>query len=571
MDHQPLLPWKHSRLGPGLAWGDANGDGDPDLFVGGAAGQSGRLYVNRDGKLVQRKRRGPWKMDAGHEDMGVIWVDVNGDGDSDLYVASGSSEHRPGSSELGDRVYLNNGAGRFRLAPAKVLPEDRTFSGTVCSVDYDRDGDSDLFVGGRMVPRHYPDSPPSRLLENRNGRFVDITDEVAPELAKAGMVTGALWTDVNGDGWMDLMVVLEWGPIRYFENQDGTKLVEKTADVGLSESSGLWNGITGTDVNGDGRMDYVVSNFGRNSRYHASANRPYVLYAGDLDGDGDRELVEALYQGETLYPVRGRDMLARVMPFVESKFETYKTYSEATLSDIVPEKRLGRARRLEVRRLSSVILENREGRDGGVQFRVQPLPQEAQLSPGFGVVTSSFDEKPGPDLLMAQNFFGTESWITTGRIDGGVGVLFGGGSSGSFRAMSAKKSGLFLRGDMKAAANADVNGDGRPDVVIARNNGKQVLLTHRSDEEASPLEIRFARPDKTTIAGTRVTGVVNGSVQWSREVYAGSGYLSQSFPRLYVTPAPDRSEITLRVRWPDGTTTRRTVRDPHGKQIICRP
>jgi len=560
MEVQPLLPWKHSRLGPGLAWGDPNGDGTPDLFVGGAAGEAGRLFINRDGKL-EPSGKGPWHADADHEDMAALWIDVNGDGDQDLFVASGSSEFRSGAPELEDRIYLNDGDGTFSAAPEKMLPAARVYSGSAAAVDYDRDGDLDLFVGGRMVPRHYPETPRSRLLENRDGRLVDVTGEIAPGLERTGMVTSALWTDANDDGWVDLMLTAERGPIRYFVNRGGKKLVERTKEAGLADTNGLWNGITGTDVNRDGRMEYVVTNFGRNTRYHASPDRPYLLYHGDFNGDGRRELVEALYEGKTLYPYRGRSFSARSMPFIKEKFKTVRSYAQASLSDVYTDDKLRKAGRLAVNRLDSVVLINREK---GL-FDVRSISVEAQFAPGFGVVASSFDGCPGPDLFLAQNFFSTHPEI--GHMDGGVGLVMTSENRDRFRAVSPGRSGISLSGDMMGAAAADVNRDGRPDLAVSRNDAGLVLLKQQSTNDRPPTRIRLIPGEDGTIAGTRVTLRSGDRILGAHEVYAGGGYLSQSSPIIYTVLPPDLNRFTIRTRWPDGTVQQTQVRRARPERI----
>jgi len=565
MDHQSLLPWQHSRLGPGLAWGDANGDGDPDLFVGGAAGQSGRLFINRDGRLQARKKKGPWKRDADHEDMAVLWIDVNEDGHRDLFVASGSSEFKAGAPEQADRIYINRGDGTFKKPAERWLPFARVYSGPAAAVDYDRDGDLDLFVGGRLVPRSYPDPSRSRLLENRDGRFVDVTGTVAPGLRTVGMVTGALWTDVNGDGWMDLLLTREWGPITYFQNTGEGPLVEKTAAAGLENTSGLWNGITGTDVNRDGRMDYVVTNLGWNTRYNASPDRPYLLYSGDFNGDETSELVEALYDGEELYPMRELPILSYVFPFLQKEFKTFKSYSKSTLTDLFPPEKLQNARRLKVTELKSVVLMNQP--DG--TFQVRPAPVEAQVSPGFGAVSTALDGRPGEDVFMAQNFFSPHP--ETGRMDGGIGVLLSRRRNGTFDAVAPGESGIALTGDMMAAASADVDGDGWPDVAVSRNDDSVVLLNHRRGGGRAggtpPIRIRLRQDGSPAPPGTRVTLVAEGRVRGVRERYAGEGYLSQSSNEMYVQPPSGLKSWTVRVRWPDGSIQRKTVQASDGNLV----
>ena len=275
---QPLLPNKLSQLGPGIAWGDIDGDGDDDCFYGGAAGSNGRLIRN-DGNDIffeGAQNRKTFRQDAPCEDMGVLMLDVDADGDLDLYVVSGGVEAEL-PQQLQDRVYLNDGNGNFTRAPQDVLPKMQTSGGIVVGADYDRDGDVDLFVGGRVIPGKYPLLPRSYLLENIGGEFSDATAEVAPAIARTGLVTGAVWSDANDDGWPELLVTHEWGPVRFFRNEHG-KLVEKTETAGLVERIGWWNGISPGDLNGDGQIDYVVTNFGLNTKYHASAEKPALLY-----------------------------------------------------------------------------------------------------------------------------------------------------------------------------------------------------------------------------------------------------------------------------------------------------
>lgn len=307
---QPLLPNKLSQLGPGIALADYDGDGDDDLFVGGAAGHPGRIY-----QLVGSEYRldpvfsQALQAHSASEDMGALWIDVEGDGDLDLYVVSGGVECEPGAAVLRDRLYINEGLSNgLRLAAGDAVPVDGISGSCVVAADYDRDGDLDLFVGGRAVPGAYPLAPPSRLLRNdsegRQPRLTDVTAEAAPGLLDAGMVTGALWTDANGDGLPDLMLTVEWGPVRLFQNT-GTTLVEMTRQAGLGDRLGWWNSIAGTDLDHDGDIDYVVTNFGLNTKYHPGFDHPYRIYFADFDGDGHRDIVEAKSKDDHLLPVRG--------------------------------------------------------------------------------------------------------------------------------------------------------------------------------------------------------------------------------------------------------------------------
>ena len=269
---QPLLPNRYSQLGPGICWGDIDSDGDDDLWMGGARDQPGQIHRNDgDGKFTKLDFSAA-NADKGSEDMGGLWLDTDSDGDLDLYVVSGGVECNHGTKVLRDRIYLNDGKGQLTKAADDHLPDNFDSGSSVVAADYDRDGDLDLFVGGRIIPGLYPVTPNSRLLQNEAGKFGDATDGVEG-LKEIGLVTGAVWSDVDNDGWIDLLVAQEWGPIKYFRNDEG-KLVDQTSEAGLSDVLGWWNGITAIDVDNDGDMDFAATNFGLNTKYHASVKRP---------------------------------------------------------------------------------------------------------------------------------------------------------------------------------------------------------------------------------------------------------------------------------------------------------
>ncbi|MCB1232070.1 MAG: VCBS repeat-containing protein [Verrucomicrobiae bacterium] len=296
---QPLLPHQHSQLGPGLAWGDADGDGHADLFIGGPKGEPGRLLLSRGldarGEPVFALRtKEPIAGDADREDLGMLWFEADGDGDLDLYVVSGSVECEPGEAELADRLYLNEGDGEFVDASERLPdPSDHRFASgsVVTAADFDRDGDLDLFVGGRVVPGEYPVAARNRLLVNDgNGTFTD--RGAAFGLEETGLVTSALWTDVDADGWIDLLVAHEWGAIRLFRNREGS-LMDDTESAGLAEATGFWNSLAGRDLDGDGDIDLVAGNLGHNTKYHASPELPEIIYYGEFGGEGKKNLIEA--------------------------------------------------------------------------------------------------------------------------------------------------------------------------------------------------------------------------------------------------------------------------------------
>jgi hypothetical protein len=552
---QRLLPNRLSRLGPGMASADVDGDGDEDLFLGGAAKQAGRISFNdgRGGFSPGPER--PFSGDAACEDMGVLFFDADSDGDADLYVVSGGVEAKPGDDRYLDRLYLNDGSGGFEKAPDDTLPDLRESGGVAVCADYDHDGDLDLFVGGRVVPGKYPLPASGRLLRNDGARFQVDADGAPTEFEELGLITGALWSDVDDDGWTDLLITLEWGPVRWFRNDEGT-LVDQTGEANLGEITGWFNGISGRDVDGDGDIDYVVANFGLNTKYHASVDHPATLFYGDFMDRGYSCVVEATFEDEMLYPVRGRSCSINAMPSLIEHFPTFEKFAGAELDGIYSAEKLSDAYRVEANTLASILLVN----DGEGHFQVQDLPRLAQISPAFGVALSEFDGRPAPDLVLAQNFFGPQR--ETGRMDGGLGLFLAGNDEGdafSFRPVWPHKSGIVVPGDATSLVTTDLNGDDRLDFVMGVNNGNAVAYVNRGENAADTLTVRLAGGHgNPTAIGARVTVVLADETSQTAEVYGGSGYLSQSSAALVFGLGETGRVERIRVRWPDGESTSHT-------------
>ena len=549
---QPLLPWRLSQLGPGLAVGDVDGDGLEDLYLGGAAGQGGQLCVRDKQGRFRLSPQPCFEEDKAGEDAGACFFDANGDGTLDLYVVSGGVECEPGDPVLRDRLYLNDGHGHFRKAPRGSLPDERDSGSVVAAADFDRDGDLDLFVGGRSIPGAYPLAAPSHLFVNDGGKFTDRTEDLAPGLRRLGMVTSAVWSDVNNDGWLDLLVTLEWGSIQLFLNQQG-RLEEGTSAAGLAGLRGLWNGIAAGDVDGDGDIDFVVTNLGLNTRYHATPEYPAVLYYGEFDDSGTHHLVEAYYENGVLLPVRGKSCVAAAIPSVAARFATFASYARASLADIYPAPLLERARRFEANTLESGVLLN----DGAGHFQFRPLPRLAQAAPGFGVVLTDIDGDGVPDLYLAQNFFSPQP--ETGRMDGGLSLLLRGNGDGTFTPIPPKRSGLLVPGDAKSLVVTDLNGDGWPDFVVGVNDGEPMAFENRGASKNRVVNVRLAgRPGNPTAIGARVTLTRTDGQTQTVEAYAGGGYLSQSSAVLTFGLGETNQVKAIRVRWPNGVITSAT-------------
>lgn len=307
---QVLLPRRLADSGPGLVVARVTGEAADQIAVSG---------------VIFTKQNNVWKASDGPgttagAGLMPLFFEANGDGHPDLYLIMGGVTSRKGDPSLQDKLYFGTENGTFVPAPSDALPANPDSSGVVIAGDFDGDGRLDLFVGGRVVPQRYPKSPHSALLHNENGRFINVTDQIAPGLATIGLVTAALWTDVDGDGKLDLLVATEWGPICYFHN-NGKQLIDETEKAGLSAMKGWWTSISGADLNGDGTIDYVVGNFGLNIKYHANAAQPVVLYSGNLDGTGKFGIAEGMYEGDKLYPVRGRSKMGYAFPFIRKKIQ----------------------------------------------------------------------------------------------------------------------------------------------------------------------------------------------------------------------------------------------------------
>jgi hypothetical protein len=470
---QRLLPRRLGLAGPAVAVADVNGDGIPDVFVSGTNGQSGVLYLGQPDGSYKPAPSQPWADVKDIDDVGAAFFDATGKGHADLYISSGGVRHDRGDPALDDRLYLNDGKGNFTLAPAGMVPEDSESTSVVAAADFEGSGRQGLFVGGRVIPGRWPSAPRSFLFRNVGGRFVDVTDDVAPGLRNIGMVTAAVWADVDHDGRPDLLLATEWGPIVYFHNT-GHGLENWTKKAGLADRTGWWSSLAVADLKGDGHLDIIAGNVGLNTKYHATPSEPTVLYSGDLDGSGREQLVEAQYEGGKLYPVRGRSKLAYAFPWIPKKFPTFESYAHATVPEIFSAEKLAKAQRYAANELASGVYFQKP--DG--TFEWKPLPSVAQISPINGIVARDLDGDGVVDLYCVGNNFGPEP--STGRFDGGVGTLLKGDGKGGFTPVPAWKSGLLAAGDARSAIAVALPGAKNiPSILVTQSNGPLLLFTPR--------------------------------------------------------------------------------------------
>ncbi len=486
---QPLLPNKLSQLGPPMAWGDVDQDGDADLYVGEGADWMGMLYVNRGNFQFEPKPQIAFARDDACEDSAAIFFDANGDGHLDLYVGSGSVESDLGSENYRDRLYLGDGKGGFRSPADGWLPELTFSTGAVAASDFDHDGDLDVFVGSRSIPGEYPLAPEHALLLNEGNRFTNALEPLAKDIADAGMITAAVWADIDADGWEDLLVATDWGPVRLYLNRQG-QLFEATATWELDRWSGWWQSLAAADVDGDGDVDLVAGSFGLNTKYKASREKPVLVYYGEYGDSGRKNLIEAGFEEEVLFPLRGKSCSSAAMPHLAKQFPTYELFAKATLPEIYTPQCLSEAERFEVNTLESACFLN----DGNGRFELVPLPRQAQLAPIFDVAIADFNGDAVPDLFLGQNFFSPQR--ETGPMDGGVGVVAVGRGDGSFTVLRPNEAGVVVPGDTKAVAAIDIDGDGRKDLSVATNAGRLRLFRRQTtDNTAAPSKV--VSEDKT--------------------------------------------------------------------------
>ena len=460
---QPLLPYLLSSQGPPLAVADVNGDGLDDVFIGGAAGVPGKLFIQqKDGSFVESTQGQPWVTDKKYEDWGALFFDANGDGLPDLYVASCGYALAPTSELLQDRIYINQGGGRFAKDP-RALPEMHTCTAAVAAGDFNGDGKVDLFVGGRLSPRNYPNPTRSYLLRNDGGHFTDVTEAMAPELVHpGGMITAAVWMDFDGDGRLDLVTAGEWMPLQFYHNE-GTGFRDVTATRGLPPLRGWWYSLATADWNHDGHPDLVAGNLGLNYSYTSSQRSRFGVYAADFTGNRTTDIVLTQEINGTEYPVWGLAQLGQAIYPLAIRFPSYAAFSEASIPQMFGASQLQQAVHYQTDTLASVYLQN----TGDGTFTLSSLPNLAQISPIKGIAIDDVDGDGNLDLIVAGNLYEAEP--NTPRADAGNGLWLRGDGQGHFTPVPAVESGFLAPLDVTGLA------------LIKTPTGKAVLVANHGD------------------------------------------------------------------------------------------
>ena len=555
-NRQPLLTTRFDRRGPALAVADLNGDGQNEVVVGGSSrtpitalvrSTSGRYESNGALGDVAQTATGP-----------MLLIEVNGDSRPDVLLTQAGTEFNAGAEAYQPKLLLNDGRGGWTLAGADVLPSFPVSVGALAAADFNRDGRLDVFVGGRVEPGKYPTSPRSGLWLNRGGRFEDVTATVAAELAVVGMVTSAVWSDVDQDGWIDLVVTTEWGGVSAWRNESGRTLHNASEEWGFtSAGTGWWTSVASADFNQDGRPDFALGNVGLNTPYRASPEHPALLFRGNFVGRGRSapKLIEAYYQGDRLYPRQTLKALAGEIRTLTRTFRRNDDYAAATLEEVFTPEILAAADRYAATELrSGVLLSDASGR-----YRFQPLLRETQIAPMQGLVAGDVDGDGHADIYAVQNSFAPASVV--GRFTGGLSQLLRGDGRGGFAAVDPAQSGLVVTGDAKALVCTDLNADGWPDFVTTRNNSSTKAFQNQPIAGRRMFNVRLRGPvGNPSGVGARVALEVPGTPLQAAEVGAGGGYWSQSDGSVFFGLAASTTGAEIKVRWPDGSVSAHSVR-----------
>jgi enediyne biosynthesis protein E4 len=553
-EEQPLLARRLSQGGPGICWADLDGDGWEDLVIGSGKGGRPGAYRNNGRGGFLRWQGPPFDQPVPRDQTTILgWRKRNGQ----TVLLAGSSNYEDGFSE-GSCVRQYDLAGQ---AIDDTFPGSDVSVGPLALADVHGEGNLDLFVGGRVGSAKYPAPVSSRMFRGDGARFV-IDEENSRSLAQVGLVSGAVCSDLDGDGWPDLILACEWGPLKVFRNDHGRLTpwdapltfqsppsTLNPAPSSLSQLTGWWNSVTTGDFDGDGRLDLVAGNWGQNTRYQSHRTQPLQIFYGEWRIPGRIDQMEAYYDSglKKVVPVCTFD-IAKSMPWIAERFTTYEAFGKAGMSEILGD-RLKTTRVLQANWLETTVFLNR-----GDHFEARALPLEAQLAPAFGISVGDMDGDGCEDIFLAQNFSAVDG--DTIRYDAGRGLWLAGDGSGNFRAVPGQESGVKVYGDQRGCALCDYDGDGRVDLVVSQN-AAETKLYH--NERARPgLRVRLSGPAGNPWAiGASLRLQFGQRLGPAREIHAGSGYWSQDSP-VQVLGGPE-APTRLAVRWPGGKTTTAAV------------
>jgi hypothetical protein len=522
---QKLLPHKFSEFGPALAAGDINGDGLDDLVCGGSSGYSTMLFLQTGAgtfasKELSHTRGSTNEQTKPGEDMGIVLFDADADKDSDIFIAGGGYEHAPNDVAYGDKLYINDGKGRFAM-DSLAIPKNFTSKSCVRAADFDKDGDLDLFIAGRVEPGNYP-KPVSCFIYRNDSKpgkvqFIDVTSSVAPALNKIGLICDAIFTDFDNDGWSDLILAGEWMPLTFLKNTNG-KFTNITRQTGISDKAGWFTSIVPGDFDNDGDMDYIAGNLGLNSFYRASDQYPIRMYAKDFDNNGVYDAIPTLYlpassdnpqRNEYIAAMRD-DVVKQIVGF-KAKYPNYKAYAAAPFDQMFTKEEMKDALVVKANFLAHCIIKNL----GNGRFVMQQLPMQTQISCINGMLVQDYNGDGNMDVLINGNDYGTE--VSVGRYDGCNGLLLLGDGKGNFTPASILQSGIFIPGNGKSLVQMQ-SASGGCLLAAGQNRGPLKIFTLKKQVKCLP------------VTATDVQALIkykNGKTQL-REINYGASFLSQS-------------------------------------------
>ncbi|MEO6960450.1 MAG: VCBS repeat-containing protein [Puia sp.] len=470
-----LLPFQLSKTGPCIAKADVNRDGLEDIFVGATSGQESVLYLQKTDGSFKKSSSQPWNNKKDIDNTDALFFDADGDGDLDLYLVSGGAQYTEGSENYQDRFFENDGKGNFREV-LNALPHETISGSCARAADIDQDGLPDLFVGGMYTPGRFPVAPESVILKNNSKRgsirFEKDTISQDAALKNMGMVTDAVWTDLNKDGWPDLIVVGQFMPIKIFENRRG-KLQDASAEYGLSNTNGWWRRIIAGDFDNDGNPDFVIGNARLNTPFHASQQEPLTILYGDFFYKGVVDPVLCYYNGGKNYPWYSKDEITKAIPSIQNQFLHYEDYARATVSDIFSKEQLANSSTVEIKMLQSVFLR----RTGNRGFSIEPLPKYAQISALNGIVSADLNGDANRDIITSGNLYPFR--VQIGPLDASIGLVLQGNGKGHFSPILYDSTGLFIDGDVRNMIGIH-NKKGLL-LVAAKNNGNVQLVQYQRD------------------------------------------------------------------------------------------
>ena len=530
---QPILLKEHSRMGPGIAVGDLNGDGIEDFVVGNASGAPTKIFLqNPSGKFDSKILNID---EIQREDMGILVFDADNDLDNDIYVVSGGTSFEKESINYSDRLYINDGKGNFILdKDSSLLPNSSGAS--VSGADFDKDGDLDLFVCGHVIPGEFPLSPKNYLLvnttihtttEKKLPRFLPADLNIFPFSNNLGMISSALWTDFNNDGWTDLICVGEWNSIIFLENRMGV-FHDVSDESGIQNSHGWWNSITSADFDNDGDIDYIAGNNGLNTRFKATKDEPLSLYSNDYDKNGRVDPIISYYINGVAYPAHTRSDLIRQINATRNRFKSFLSYAKLPFDKAFLPQELNEAELFKCEILESVYIENL----GNGSFKLRALPIECQFSPVFGMVAEDFNDDGNEDILMVGNLYSME--VGLGRSDASNGLLLLGDGNGKFEVIK-KNLGYLASKDAKALVK--LNGLRGESLLINSNNNDKIDVFEKVNSE-----------EKTYKPGNNIKSIFlhsRGGKSRKKEFYYGSSYLSQSSRSIKISRTLDSIDLNF--------------------------